>query len=52
MNKNMYWKEKKGAETIQSQIRAYIFSKETVSFCLFLFKRKSFIFRDLKPQLK
>ena len=50
--KNMYWKEKKGAETIQSQIRAYIFSKETVSFCLFLFKRKSFIFRDLKPQLK
>lgn len=28
----MYWKEKKDAETIQSQIRAYIFSKETVSF--------------------
>ena len=48
----MYWKEKIGAETIQSQIRTHIFSKETVSFYLFLFKRKSFIFRDLKPQLK
>lgn len=48
----MYWKEKKDAETIQSQIRAYIFSKETVSFCLFLFKRNSFIFRDLKPHVK
>ena len=32
MRKNMYWKEKKSAETRQSQIRAYMYSIETVLF--------------------
>lgn len=45
--RKIFVEKKKNTETIQTQIRAYIYAKGFICFSSFLLKRKGLIFKEI-----